>query len=217
MRSKRPPLPSRVTDGPRTVSLVVLGSPGTLSDALATGLGAMILDLDKRLPEDTDGVVIVVGTDPAVEPSSTSTISVTEWCRLAEEPMRRTLCALQRSRSSMRSRGGSIVLVVPTIGMAGAAGLVPITTATEGIRAMAKSAARQWASEGIQINTIAVPMHVFAPALRTLASHLTAAAVQDDETLIESVLETTKFLLRRDLKHLVGETIIVDGGSVMLP
>lgn len=131
--------------------------------------------------------------------------------------MRRALCALQRSRSSMRSRGGSIVLVAPTIGMAGAAGLVPLTTATEGIRAMAKSAARQWASEGIQINTIAVPMHVFAPALRTSASHLTGAAVQDDETLIKSVVETTKFLLRRDLKHLVGETIIVDGGSVMLP
>ena len=82
---------------------------------------------------------------------------------------------------------------------------------------MAKSAARQWASEGIQSILIAVPMHLFVPALRTSASHLTAAAVQDDETLIESVVETTKFLLRRDLKHLVGETIIVDGGSVMLP
>ena len=44
---------SRVSDGPRTVPRVVLGSPGTLSDALATGLGATILDLDARMPEDT--------------------------------------------------------------------------------------------------------------------------------------------------------------------
>jgi 3-oxoacyl-[acyl-carrier protein] reductase len=200
------------------MSCTVLGSRETIARALATGLGAVICDLDAPLPSETEGVVIVVGIDPATEPSDTSTISATEWSRLAEEPMRRTLCALQRSRLSMRGRGGSIVLVAPTIGMAGAAGLVALTTAAEGIRAMAKSAARQWASEGIQINTIAVPMHVFAPALRTSASHLTAAAVEDDdETLTESVVETTKFLLRRDLKHIVGETIIVDGGSVMLP
>lgn len=200
------------------MSRVVLGSGETISLALATGLDATILDVDGPLPEETEGVVIVVGTANATQPSTTSTVSGSEWCRLAEEPMRRALWALQRARSSMRSRGGSIVLVAPTIGMAGAAGLVPFTTAAEGIRAMAKSAARQWASEGVQINTIAVPMHVFAPALRTSASHLTAAAVEDDdETLTESVVETTKFLLRRDLKHIVGETIIVDGGSVMLP
>ena len=217
MRSKRPPLPSRVTDGPRTVPRVVLGSPGTLSDALATGLDAMILDLDARLPEDTDGVVIVLGFNPPPQLSSISVLGDAEWSRLAEVPMRRTLGALQRSRLSMCSRGGPIVVVAPTIGIAGAANLVPYTTATEGIRAMAKSAARQWASEGITVNMIAGPLQLFDPTLGASASHLTAAAVHDDGTLIESIVKTTTFLLRRDLSHLVGETIIIDGGSVMLP
>jgi 3-oxoacyl-[acyl-carrier protein] reductase len=49
------------------------------------------------------------------------------------------------------------------------------------------------------------------------AAHLTAPAVDDDSTLIETVVDTTKFLLRQDAKLPVGATIIADGGSVMLP
>jgi 3-oxoacyl-[acyl-carrier protein] reductase len=49
------------------------------------------------------------------------------------------------------------------------------------------------------------------------ASHLTAAAFPDDGTLLHSIVETTKFLLRRDIDQVVGATIVVDGGSVMLP
>jgi 3-oxoacyl-[acyl-carrier protein] reductase len=99
--------------------------------------------------------------------------------------------------------------------MTGAAEGVGYTTAIEGIRAMAKSAARQWCSDGIVVNLIAAPVSLFAPGLD--ASHLTAAALPDDGTLIHSVVETTKFLLRRDIDHLVGATIVADGGSVMLP
>ena len=78
------------------------------------------------------------------------------------------------------------MLVTPTVGFAGAAGLVPYTTAVEGIRAMAKSAARQWASDDIIVNAITAPLDLFAPALAPLASHLTAAALHDAEGLVES-------------------------------
>jgi 3-oxoacyl-[acyl-carrier protein] reductase len=124
------------------------------------------------------------------------------------------LAALQTAHAST-ARGGRIVLILPTIGMTGAAGLVDYTAAVEGIRALAKSAARQWASEGIAVNMIAAPLALFATDGD--ASHLTAAAVQHDETLIHSVVETATFLLRNDLDHLTGDTIVVDGGSVMLP
>ncbi len=82
---------------------------------------------------------------------------------------------------------------------------------------MAKSAARQWASDDIIVNTITAPLNLFAPALAPLASHLTAAALQDAEGLVESIVETLKLLLRKDIRHLVGATIVVDGGAVMLP
>jgi 3-oxoacyl-[acyl-carrier protein] reductase len=48
-------------------------------------------------------------------------------------------------------------------------------------------------------------------------SHLTAPAVSDEHALIETVVETTRFLLSDAVTHLVGATIVVDGGSVMSP
>ncbi len=133
----------------------------------------------------------------------------------ADETMWRALVALQTAWRSMRPRGGRIVLVLSTVGMAGAAGAVPYTTAIEGIRAMAKSAARQWSSAAIGVNIIAAPARLFATQVDV--SHLTVAAVQGDERLIQSIVETAMFLLRPDIEHVTGETIVVDGGSVMLP
>lgn len=133
----------------------------------------------------------------------------------ADETMWRALVALQAAWRSMRPRGGRIVLVVSTVGMAGATGAVPYTTAIEGIRAMAKSAARQWGSAAIGVNIIAAPARLFATHVD--ASHLTAAAVPDDARLIRSIVTTATFLLRPDIEHVTGETIVVDGGSVMLP
>jgi 3-oxoacyl-[acyl-carrier protein] reductase len=184
------------------VSIAVLGPADPLTSALANGLGAVAPGLDAPLPPAVDGVVIVVGAGSALTAD-------------AGEAMWSTLVALQRAHSAMTSRGGRIVILVPTIGMAGAAGGVAYTTAIEGIRAMAKSAARQWCSDGLAVNLVAAPVSLFTPGLDT--SHLTAAAFSDDSTLTHSVVETVKFLLRRDIDHLVGATIVADGGSVMLP
>ncbi|OBJ13504.1 SDR family oxidoreductase [Mycobacterium colombiense] len=152
--------------------------------------------LSRALADEFGDVVIIDGHDA---------VDDTIW---------QTLAALQTAHASM-ARGGRIVLILPTIGMTGAAGLVDYTTAVEGIRALAKSAARQWACEGTMVNMIAAPLALFVT--HGDASHLTAAAVQHDETLIHSIVETAKFLLRYDVDHLTGDTIVVDGGSVMVP
>jgi 3-oxoacyl-[acyl-carrier protein] reductase len=129
----------------------------------------------------------------------------------ADDALWETLVALQTAHIAP----GRIVLVVPTTGLAGAAGAVDYTTMIEGARAMAKAAARQGAPEGIAVNTVVTSSHLFTRDVDT--SHLSAAAVPDDGALIHSVTETVKFLLREDLRHLTGATIVVDGGSVMQP
>jgi 3-oxoacyl-[acyl-carrier protein] reductase len=195
----------------------VLGPHRGLTTALAEGLNAAVGELDSTVPSGVDGVVIVVGADAAPEPAAVAAVGGEEWQRLTGDVMWRTLVALQHCHSSMRGRGGRILFALPTIGIAGAARLVPYTTALEGIRAMAKSAARQWRSEGIGVNMVAAPLRLFEPGLAPAEAHLTAAAFQDDSTLIHSLVETAKFLLRRDIDHIAGETVIADGGSMMLP
>lgn len=200
------------------MSIAILGSSTALARKLADGLGAHLCGVDTvSLPQDTTGVVIVVGADPMPHESSAGSAGDEDWRHLTEEPMRRTLVALQRSWSVMAGRGGRIVLVTPTIGMVGARHLVPYTTALEGIRAMTKSAARQWASSDIVVNTIAAPLPLFAPDMRGSAGHLTAAAVPDDDNLVRSIISTLEFLLHTDSRHVVGATILVDGGALMLP
>ena len=146
-----------------------------------------------------------------------TTLRGDNWHRLVDAPMWRTLTALQRARSALLPAGGRIVVVVPTIGMSGATGLVGYTTALEGIRAMAKSAARQWASAGIGVNLVAVPLSAFSGEDDAAAGHLTVPAVPDATDLVHTAAESIRFLLRTDIAHLAGETIVADGGSVMLP
>lgn len=196
------------------MSTAVLGYHDVVSVAVTNGLGSAVHQLDAPLPLGLDGVVIVAGNGP--RPTPLTAIEAFDGRRLAEQPMRQTLTALQYSHASMCGRGGRIVLIVPTVGMSGAADLVPYTTAIEGIRAMAKSAARQWAPQ-IVVNMIAVPASLFAPTLSAATSHLTAAAVSDESGLIETIVETTRFLLSDAVTHLIGATIVADGGSVMSP
>lgn len=188
-----------------------------MASALADGLGAALGEPDTLSASDVNSVVITVGTEPAPRLQDTAAVSSAEWDIRVGETMWKALVTLQSAHSALASRGGRIVLVVPTVGIAGAAGLVPYTTAVEGIRAMAKSAARQWGRDGVVVNLIAAPIRVFAEALSESEGHLTNAAVADDPTLVHSLVETAKFLLRSDVAHVAGATVVVDGGSVMLP
>lgn len=197
--------------------VVVIGASGGVAGALADGLGAALGGHDTLSASDVDSVVIAVGTEPVPRLQDIASVSSVEWDNCVGEPMWDALVTLQLAHAALKSRGGRIVVVVPTVGIAGAVGLVPYTTAVEGIRAMAKSATRQWARDGVVVNLISAPIRVFAEGLAESDGHLTKAAVEDDPTLVRSVVETAKFLLRSDVHHLAGETIVVDGGSVMLP
>jgi 3-oxoacyl-[acyl-carrier protein] reductase len=194
---------------------VVIGPADGPARALADRLDADVVTPENELPSGVTGAVIVA--DPPATPLEAAALSGDDWHRLVDEPMWRTLTALQRVRSALAHNGGRIVVVLPTIGMAGTAGLVPYTTALEGIRAMVKSAARQWASRGIGVNLVAAPLSLFTDDAAAATSHLTVPAVADDSTLTHTVAESVRFLLRPDVKHLAGETIVADGGSVMLP
>ncbi len=71
---------------------------------------------------------------------------------------------MQDAHRALSSKGGRVVVVAPTAGIPGAPGLVPFVTAVEGVRAMVKSAARQWGAVGIAVNTVLVPIELLAPA-----------------------------------------------------
>ena len=110
------------------------------------------------------------------------------------------------------ARGNVIDLAVGVI-MGAAFGRI-VTTLVEGVRAMAKSAARQWAPSGVRVNLLVLPLGVLAPALEAFSTHLPPppGGVPTEEHVGAALLQ-----LLQAPASMIGATVVLDGGSVMAP
>ena len=196
--------------------VAVVGAPNGLGGSLAEALPATSLSFDPVPNGGYNGLVVIVGSDPGPSPGAIAGIAPGTWRREAEEVPLRTMHILQRAHTLMARRDGRIVIVTPTIGLPGAANLVAYITGVEAVRAMAKSAARQWATDRVSVNLVEVPLGMFDSELGQYTRHMTAAAYTDVD-LLPSLTSTVKFLLEDAAQELTGTTITADGGSVMLP
>jgi 3-oxoacyl-[acyl-carrier protein] reductase len=104
----------------------------------------------------------------ATEAAVTAEMAEATWASACEGTLDAALWIAQEAHPHLRDggtrgRAGALVFVVTTLAMAGGAGYAALATAGEGVRALVKSAAKQWASEGITVNTVAVaPQQVVA-------------------------------------------------------
>ena len=136
-----------------------------------------------------------------------------DWDTCAEALLRAALFVIQGAYEHLRDRGGRIILLTPTAGLEGAAGFVPLATATEGMRSLAKSAARQWGARAITVNCVAPPLALLGAAVTEPVNPpaLGPAATVDD------LARTIAMLAGDDAGSITGATIPVDGGVVMRP
>jgi NAD(P)-dependent dehydrogenase (short-subunit alcohol dehydrogenase family) len=118
-----------------------------------------------------------------------------------------------------RAGGGSVVFVVPSVALAGAAGFSMLATVAEGLRVLAKGCGRQWAQHGITVNTIATaPHHWVSPSVgETLTRAIslskpafgTAGDVEDDlAPLVAALADPSSHFL-------TAGTLVADGGLWM--
>ena len=130
------------------------------------------------------------------------------WERRCEAVLGTALWCCQAAFTVLVERGGRIVLVTPTVGLTGAAGRAPYATAVEGMRSLAKSAARQWRGHGITVNCVAPPVESMIPGVG-----------RDDSVAdVRADVAPVVAMLTADAAHfLTGTTIVVDGGVVMAP
>jgi 3-oxoacyl-[acyl-carrier protein] reductase len=194
----------------------VLGDTDGLGRRIASEFNVGAIGLDEQPPDECDGIVIVVGADPA--PSSRPLIDTTEaeWRDAAETAPLRAMRALQRARTATASKCGNIVVVAPSVGLIGAGGLSPYVTGIEAIRAMAKSAARQWAADRISVSLVVVPLGLIVSDAGDLVPHVGGGARKDVD-LLDAVVRAVHFLLSGAGPALTGSTLVVDGGAVMVP
>ncbi|HLX87274.1 MAG TPA: SDR family oxidoreductase, partial [Acidimicrobiales bacterium] len=150
------------------VDAALFDSPGVNSraavacDFASAAHVAEALEKARALLGTLDAVVDARVPVAATVPAPLADLDGTTWAQRAQEPMRRTLHGLQAAYRALCPNGGAIVLVLPTLAMTGASGMVPWTTASEGSRSLAKAAARAWGPEGVRVNCVALPAGMLA-------------------------------------------------------
>jgi NAD(P)-dependent dehydrogenase (short-subunit alcohol dehydrogenase family) len=111
----------------------------------------------------------------------------------------------------------SVVFVVPTVGLVGAAGYAMLSAVSEGIRVLGKACARQWAVRGVTVNTVVTAAQHWVDAesataiSRTLSITPPAFGHHGDATADLAPLVAA--LGHHDLHHLTAATLVADGGE----
>ncbi len=134
-----------------------------------------------------------------------------------------TLWAMQAVLPHMRSQGGGrIVNLGSASGIRGAAGTGPYNATKEAVRALTRTAAREWSPHGIVVNCIcpAAAGHHVRPdeGALTYESWLAmygAHPMGRDGDPEDDIAPVVAFLLSDACRYLTGETFMVDGGGLM--
>lgn len=222
-------------------TLVISSGPGigaAIGDRMRAR-GAPVLTLDQSIdltdaesvgrelraiaaPGEVDLVVFA-----ALEPASFHAGPITAldeqlWDAAAERPMRAAFVVLQQVHAVIAD-GGRVVLVLPTVAATGVAELVPLCTAVEAIRVMAKAVARRWGARSITVNTIEVDLRAVVlgdddgdgravPAVPVLGQpSLPPGSAVDDVVGLVDMLAT------RAAGAITGALLVADRGTVMQP
>jgi len=211
-----------IFDGLRNVGsvdvVVGLGDEIDFSDPAA--VAASLAEIATR---GTIGRVVFCFVDEsAFTPVPIVEMDEPEWDAAGERSLRAAFVTFQEVHRNIVD-GGRVVLVLPTVGAVGVAGLVPLCSAVEGIRVMAKAVARRWGARSITVNTIEVELSAFIlgdepvgdrilPAVSTLgAAALPAGSAVGDVVALIGMLSTEA------AGAVTGALLVADRGTVMLP
>jgi 3-oxoacyl-[acyl-carrier protein] reductase len=141
--------------------------------------------------------------------------SENDWMARCEAPLTAGRIGLQAAYDVLRTTGGRIVLLLPNIAMTGGDGLAAASAVAEGMRSMAKSAARLWGAEGITVNCLAVFVEQLcvdfhAPREPSLpAPSLALPELQRDIAALIALLAAPAAGI------ITGATLTIDGGALM--
>jgi 3-oxoacyl-[acyl-carrier protein] reductase len=206
---------------------VVAARPGPLAAAVSSALEGAGAVVSVATPPFADpaaaaaaltsrpDVVVWADVDPdGLRPDPLVGLGEPDWDRRCEEPIRSALWLLEAAHSALRGRDGRVVVVCPSVALEGAAGLVPLATAAEGQRLLAKSAARRWGPDGITVNVVTVPVAALGADVPDAARTDPALPAAD---ALGAAAAAVVWLIGDGAAGITGATIGADGGAVMAP
>lgn len=134
------------------------------------------------------------------------------WFASAEGPILDALTVLQTAHR-LAASPCRIVVVTDGRGSVGQSAHVAPCTAEEGIRALAKSAARAWGADGTTVNIVS--RHAASTSPDSAVPQFTDPPLADDEEA--ALADMVALCCGPDASRLTGATLFADLGRTMLP
>ncbi|MBU0503450.1 MAG: 3-oxoacyl-[acyl-carrier-protein] reductase [Candidatus Omnitrophota bacterium] len=128
-------------------------------------------------------------------------------------------CIRAASRVMIKQRSGKIVSIASIIGIIGNPGQANYSASKAGIIALTKTAAKELASRGINVNAIApgfIQTDMTAKLSEGVREKMLAAIPLARMGSPADVASACLFLASQEADYITGQTIVVDGGMVMV-
>jgi NAD(P)-dependent dehydrogenase (short-subunit alcohol dehydrogenase family) len=180
--------------------------------AEVNGLVEATLDTFGRV----DGLVTCAGVEesvPAVELTDDAFDAV-----VAVNLKGSFLCAKSFARAMIDAGGGSIVTISSALAFSGRVNGAHYASSKAGVVSLTKSLALEWGRHGIRVNSVAPGIVDTPMASRVPDEQLSAYASRSPLGRIgtpEDIAKVVRFLLSEDAGYVTGQTIVVNGGSLM--
>lgn len=114
---------------------------------------------------------------------------------------------------------GSLLFLVPTVGMSGAADYSMLASVAEGIRVLAKGCGRQLGTEGVTVNTIATANAMWMPPddakTVTGATTLSTPAFGRSGDPADDLAPLVALIGQSEAHFVTASTVVADGGIWM--
>jgi NAD(P)-dependent dehydrogenase (short-subunit alcohol dehydrogenase family) len=184
-----------------------------------TGWQAVVTVAEREFGK-LDVLVNNAGISGTYDPDLTSTEA---WDRLMSINAKGVFLGMKHALPAMkRNRGGAIVNISSISGFAGQLGVHMAYNASKGaVRIMTKTAAVQWARDGIRVNSVHPG---FMPPMRTSVgsanpewrAKVLATVPMRREGRVEEVAHAVLFLASDEASYITGTELVVDGGFLAM-
>ena len=224
-------------------AMVVIGSDHGIGRAIvarATDRGDHVIAIDGSAVDLTDAAAVGAAIDAATAGRSITravhcwldpagfvaapiiALDEGQWDAAAERSMRAAFIVLQQVHHRIVD-GGRVVMVLPTVAATGVADLVPLCTAVEANRVLAKAVARRWGARSITVNTIEVTLEAYLLGDSPIGSievpevPVLGVAALPAASAVDDVIGLLDLLAMPQAAAITGGLLVADRGTVMQP